>query len=154
MANTGYKGYAKLLKTTDDGTHRALDVNNELCSESGLPQDFKTNINTDPDYVAPVYDVASCPVGGGGVGGGPYTVFMSNSTATSNCAGAGVSTYPIQITIEDSPVLVGDIIYQGSDTTTPFPGDGTWYSRSATFSMRINSSGVVTEIDNSCAPPV
>lgn len=77
--NTGYKGYAKLLKVTDDGTHRALDVNNELCSESGLPQDFKTNINTDPDYVAPVLDTTMCPI--------PVTgIAVPSQTGSSHCS--------------------------------------------------------------------
>ena len=60
--NTGYKAFAKLLKITDDGTARPLDVNNNLCIESGLPQAFKDNIESDPDYVAPVYDTTACPL--------------------------------------------------------------------------------------------
>jgi len=62
MTNTGYKEYAKLLKITDDGTARPLDINGHLCSESGLPQAFKDNVDTDPDYVAPVYDTTACPI--------------------------------------------------------------------------------------------
>jgi hypothetical protein len=62
MENTGYKAYAKLLKITDDGTNRALDVNGNLCSESGLPQAFKANVDTDPDYIAPIEDTEFCPL--------------------------------------------------------------------------------------------
>lgn len=60
--NSGYKAYAKLLKVTDDGTSRALDVNGDLCSESGLAQDFKNNTPSDPDYFPPVLDTTMCPV--------------------------------------------------------------------------------------------
>lgn len=81
-----------------------------------------------------------------------YVTYVSNSTPISNCAGAGVSTYPIQVSIERSPIIVGDIIYQGSGLSTVFIGDSTWYSTSSTFSMRIDSIGTVLQIDNSCAP--
>lgn len=59
--NTGYKGYSKLLKVTNDGTNRPLDDNNMLCSETGLPQSIKDNIISDPDYFAPIQDLISCP---------------------------------------------------------------------------------------------
>ena len=59
--NTGYKGYSKLLKVTNDGTNRPLDDNNMLCSETGLPQSIKDNIISDPDYFAPIQDLVSCP---------------------------------------------------------------------------------------------
>jgi hypothetical protein len=59
--NTGYKGYSKLLKVTNDGTNRPLDDNNRLCSETGLPQSIKDNIISDPDYVPPIQDLISCP---------------------------------------------------------------------------------------------
>lgn len=59
--NTGYKGYSKLLKVTNDGTNRPLDENNMLCSETGLPQSIKDNIISDPDYFAPIQDLVSCP---------------------------------------------------------------------------------------------
>ena len=60
--NTGYKGYSTLLKVTDDGTSRPLDINNNLCSVSGLSQATKTNTIGDPDYIAPVYDIVMCPL--------------------------------------------------------------------------------------------
>lgn len=60
--NTGYKAYAKLLKVTDDGTNRPLDINNNLCSESGLPQHQKFNLISDPNYVSPVLDLTACPL--------------------------------------------------------------------------------------------
>lgn len=82
-----------------------------------------------------------------------YVINISNSTSVSNCGGAGVSTYPIQVSIQRSPIIVGDTIYQGTGLSTVFVGDGTWYSTSSTFSMRIDSLGTVTNIDNSCAIP-
>lgn len=60
MANTGYKKFLKLLKV--DNLDRPLDVNNDLCSESGLPQDSKDNLISDPDYIAPVQDLVMCPI--------------------------------------------------------------------------------------------
>ena len=62
IENTGYKAYTDLLKVTDDGTSRPLDINNNLCSESGLPQATKSNTIGDPDYIAPVYDIVNCPL--------------------------------------------------------------------------------------------
>ena len=60
--NTGYKGYSTLLKVTNDGNNSPLDINNTLCSESGLPQATKSNTIGDPDYIAPVYDIVTCPL--------------------------------------------------------------------------------------------
>lgn len=61
IENTGYKAYTNLLKVTNDGTNRPLDINNNLCSESGLPQATKTNTIGDPDYASPVHDIVACP---------------------------------------------------------------------------------------------
>ena len=47
--NTGYKGYSTLLKVANDGNNSPLDINNNLCSESGLPQATKSNTIGDPD---------------------------------------------------------------------------------------------------------
>ena len=60
--NTGYKGYSTLLKVTNYGNNSFLDINNNLCSESGLPQATKSNTIGDPDYIAPVYDTVTCPI--------------------------------------------------------------------------------------------
>lgn len=62
IQNTGYKAYTDLLKVTDDGTNRPLDINNNLCSVSGLVQATKANTVGQPDYIAPIYDVATCPL--------------------------------------------------------------------------------------------
>lgn len=62
IENTGYKGYSTLLKITNDGNNSPLDINNNLCSESGLPQATKSNTIGDPDYIAPVYDIVTCPL--------------------------------------------------------------------------------------------
>jgi hypothetical protein len=62
MANTGNKVFSRLLKVIDDGTDRPLDVNNELCSVSGLPEVRKDNTSGDPDYIAPSQDLNACPL--------------------------------------------------------------------------------------------
>lgn len=61
--NTGYQGWTGLLKVVDGGTHdgEPLDINNQLCSETGLPQVNKPNIDSDPDYIAPVLNLEECP---------------------------------------------------------------------------------------------
>ncbi len=82
-----------------------------------------------------------------------FVINTSNSTPISNCDGAGVSTYPISLYVEDIPVILGTIFYNNYLLTLPFTGDGTWYSVSSTLSYRIDASGMVTEIDNSCAIP-
>jgi len=49
MANTGYKGYTTLEQYyTDDGLATGVT---------------KSNVNSDPDYVLPVFDTDSCPIG-------------------------------------------------------------------------------------------
>ena len=60
--NTGYLGYSILAKVTDDVNQYPLDINDQLCSESGLPQHTKPNSASDPDYVAPILDETSCPI--------------------------------------------------------------------------------------------
>ncbi len=82
-----------------------------------------------------------------------FLINVSNSTGLSNCNGGGAITYPIALYVEDIPVVLGTVFYYDSALTLPFAGDGTWYNVSSTLSYRINSIGVVTEIDNSCAPP-
>lgn len=62
MSNTGYKIYTTLLKVSDDVNQHPLDVNGQLCSISGLPQDSKSNTSGQPDYVAPTLDYTLCPV--------------------------------------------------------------------------------------------
>ena len=62
IENTGYKVYTNLLKVTNDGTNRPLDINNNLCSESGLPQAIKDNLITDVDYIPPFEDLTACPL--------------------------------------------------------------------------------------------
>lgn len=105
-----------------------------------------------PIVFNPNYDISTCSIA-------PpptpafYAIQISNSTAVSNCAGAGVSTYPITVFIQTTPIIVGSVIYTDSTLTAPFEGDTSWYSYSSTFSMRISFLGVVLQIDNSCAPP-
>lgn len=62
--NTGYKGWLTLLKVVDGGAYdgQALDENDNLCSQSGLPQASKPNNTGDTDYIAPILDETSCPV--------------------------------------------------------------------------------------------
>lgn len=62
--NTGYKGWLTLKKVVHGGSHdgEALDDNDNLVSQSGLPQSTKANNTGDPDYVAPILDETSCPV--------------------------------------------------------------------------------------------
>ena len=62
MANTGNRIFSRLLKVIDDGTDRTLDVNNILCSISGLPEVRKDNIFGQADYIAPTQDLILCPL--------------------------------------------------------------------------------------------
>lgn len=50
MAYTGYKIQPTLKKVTDDVNEYPLDINNQLCSISGLPQDTMPNPEFDPTY--------------------------------------------------------------------------------------------------------
>lgn len=64
MANTGEQGWNGLKKRVKSGkfAHQAVDINNKLVSVTGLPQAKKENVDTDPDYIAPVLNTGACPV--------------------------------------------------------------------------------------------
>lgn len=64
MANTGFLITVDLIKVVDGGIHdgEALDDNNYLCSETGLPQSEKLNVPSDPDYIAKEYNITACPI--------------------------------------------------------------------------------------------
>lgn len=62
MANTGNKIFTKLVKVTNDINEYPLDINDELCSATGLAQAEKTNTLGDPNYIAPFQDLTSCPL--------------------------------------------------------------------------------------------
>ncbi len=66
--NTGYKAFTTLLKVAHGGPHdgEPLDINDHLCSVTGLPQATKSNNVGDPDYIEPVIDEEACPIDGGG----------------------------------------------------------------------------------------
>lgn len=104
IENTGYKAYANLLKVTDDGTNRPLDINNNLCSESGLPQATKTNTIGDPDYIAPVYDIVTCPLPISSI------TVIGIYSSTSQC-GAGSDSTIVETSITlSAPVTVDTIL--------------------------------------------
>lgn len=64
MANTGYVIYTKRRKVVDGGIYdgQDLDINNQLCSVTGLPPVYQDVLPTDPDYK--VLDTTRCPSGG------------------------------------------------------------------------------------------
>jgi hypothetical protein len=142
MANTGYKSYSTLLKVTDDGTHRALDVNNVLCSESGLPQASKANINTDPDYVAPVIDHTMCPLPVG-------TLTITSSIPTVGGTGTldftgGVAGETINLSFVVTP-NASDPLFDSLEFDEPVtlvgPLDATHLSRSGTVLLDGSGNG-------------
>lgn len=97
MANTGYRIYPRLKKVTTDGTEQPLDVNNRLCSLSGLPQDTMNN----PDVnVGKVRDGACLPYS--------YTRsgdFQKNNCSPSNWTGGFVTYEKIfysSVSVEDA----------------------------------------------------
>lgn len=62
MANSGKQGYNTLLKVSDDGNNSPLDVNNMLCSITGLPQATKSNTSGSEGYIAPFPNTTACPI--------------------------------------------------------------------------------------------
>lgn len=75
-----------------------------------------------------------------------YEINISYPSSISNCAGAGRTTYPTTVFVERLPIMIGDGIYDNSALHGLFDGDGTWYSTSPTYSIRINVNGAVTDI--------
>ena len=108
IVNTGYKGYSTLLKVTNDGNNSPLDINNNLCSESGLPQATKSNTIGDPDYIAPVYDIVTCPLPSGAT----ITITGKNSNVV-QCGAGDDTKIIVSSVILSSPVTVDTIFTVG-----------------------------------------
>jgi hypothetical protein len=85
MANTGNKIFLNLLKVSLVGNF-PLDINDELCSLTNLPQATKPNVLGQPNYIAPVLDTAFCIVNipcnefltSGGMGISDFYVTLEN----------------------------------------------------------------------------
>lgn len=60
MANTGYLIQPRLKKVTNDLNQYPLDINNNLCSISGLPQATMDNSSTNSNYK--VLNTTACPI--------------------------------------------------------------------------------------------
>lgn len=63
MANTGFLIQPKLKKVTNDDNEFPVDINNELCSVSGLPQATKDNPIDSETYR--ILNTTACPVDSG-----------------------------------------------------------------------------------------
>lgn len=82
--NTGYAINTKAKKVTDNISELPLDDNNQLTSQSGLPQSTKTILITDPDYRTVSAD---CPVPAIGFGNVRTSAFF-----TKQCTGGFTGT--------------------------------------------------------------
>jgi hypothetical protein len=122
MANTGYKGYSTLLKV--DSLDRPLDINNNLCSESGLSQDTKPNTIGDPDYVAPVLDTTACPL--------PITSTAYPFSETPDTNPSVACTFNADddtLYSADAVLTIGSILYTDALLTIPKDGLGwSWHT--------------------------
>lgn len=74
---------------------------------------------------------------------GPVTINLSN--ASSGCP-APVSSYPIAVTLDGYPIVVGSVLSGG------LPPAGLSYYTSPTFGLKFDAFGVVTELID-CGPP-
>lgn len=105
-------------------------VSNGYCSDTATLSLSKSSGGGTPDY---------------------YNIHFSNSTSSSACSSAyPPTTFPLSLYVEFNPITVGMFVYNNSGLTSPFNGDGTWYSFSSMQSVRIISTGEVTEVDYSC----
>ena len=117
--NTGYKGYSTLLKVANDGNNSPLDINNNLCSESGLPQATKSNTIGDPDYIAPVYDIVTCPTLDTEIT--PTSYSYDGHYGTMVCAGGGASFVEENVWVlysDMTPLGFGIYVYDNISLTT------------------------------------
>lgn len=136
--NTGYKGYSTLLKVANDGNNSPLDINNNLCSESGLPQATKSNTIGDPDYIAPVYDIVTCPL--------PYFAYNFSTLTNNNTVTACGYAFGLTLYSADNLLDVGSILYTDTELTSVFVGDNLYHSLQTAGTnkyVRINTVGVV-----------
>lgn len=150
MANTGYKGWTTLLKVTDDGTDRPLDVDNRLCTDTGLPQATKANSDLDPDYVEPVLDLTTCPL--------PpveYYTFLFTTpprdTDAETCADEAFST---TFYAAVPSFVIGTQMYTDTALTIPV-GPGNKWRRYLGNDMpyRIDDDGKIAQLGTECAAP-
>ena len=117
IKNTGYKAYTALAKVTDDENKFPLDVNNNLCSESGLPQHIKANSILDTNYVAPIYDITTCPL----ITPPPSPYLYEGAFGDVICVGGTVffANDTLWILYSDmTPLSVGVFVYNDRQLTT------------------------------------
>lgn len=110
MANTGYKAYAK-LEQYDTLTGVATGIT-------------KSNISTDPDYVAPVYDTSMCPI--------PPTLTISPTTLSK---GSGTTSACTTVTSNTNWLITNYPPWM----STPFGNSGSG-NGSACVSLTENTS--------------
>jgi hypothetical protein len=149
MANTGYKGWAQLLKVTDDVNEFPLDAGNALVSITSNPQDSKINNIGDPDYVAPVWAPDDCPPDPVVV---EYRLYGTGSVRGDACSittplfGQPITVYAATA----NPLLVAqffnDNLLVGPWTAAPNPGD--YISFSTATDTATKYTGVVDATGN------
>lgn len=151
--NTGYKAYRKLAKVTNDGTNRALDINDQLCEETGLPQHIKDNIISDPNYIPPVYDIISCPIT-------PISYLLNISeeyiSGTDVLLGCDLIVHNATGYTANQIITPGTVIYRDAALTTryfanqvePYLLYGIFDSRGVRGAVKITEDGIVDDVRN------
>src|SRR6478736_5803637 len=106
VVRTGYIINPQLKKVVDGGPNdgEPLDVNNQLCSVSGLPQDMMANSPSNPNYR--VEDLTACT---------PYYIALDNYVTAETAEDACSLTFNVDddlYTVNPTGILdVGDVVY-------------------------------------------
>lgn len=130
MANTGYQINPQLKKVTDDVNEYPLDVNNHLCSLTGLPQDTKPNDPSSSDYR--ILNPTSCPVVI------TYTYVKKADFQKNDCTGQDTGSILTYSKTYTSTISVGDAVAQADADVTNYNNEGQAYA---------NTNGI-------CNPPL
>lgn len=144
---------ARMITVPSSGTLRMTFV---LQTSEILPQDALTPQYSYANFTIKSYanNVVLSPDGNLSMSDSRAIAFYTSTfTGNSSCSGLIVPLTDFNHVVwfvAKLPVEVGDIIYEYPDLTSPVVGNNLWLSTSPTRSYRINTLGVVTEIDNSC----
>jgi hypothetical protein len=98
----------------------------------------------------PQITTSNCPSGvcitqDGSCTEGTSLFTSSGGSGISNCAGAGVAVFNTERWMNKSVISLGTIVYLDLGLTNALNGGNNWYHLSATYSIRINTFGVITE---------
>lgn len=149
LVNSGYVINTKRKKVTNDLNEYALDVNNQLVSESGLPQDTQTIDSSEPDYR--ILNTTTCPLDSISYGNAAITGDFTRD----NCEG-GFTGSTVPYTLPANTVFAATQIEADAQANVLFNENGqenanTYGTCTQTTFWNVEKKGTFTK--NDCTVP-